>query len=458
MVNLSHNPPPPAGPQPYPAQPQPPAAPNDNGRNGSRVGALFVGGLAVAVVSAGIGAATAVTLRPHHATTNTFVNAPTGNQQPAPVPPNGSVEQIAAKVVPSVVELQTETGKGVLEGSGIILSSNGLILTNSHVVAAAPGGPGGFPGGGPSGPGGFPGGGPGGFPGFPGGGPGFPGGPGGGQAGLGGPGGGQAGPGGPGGPGGGQNPVTRVTFANGRTVPFTVVGADPTTDIAVVRAQGVSGLTPITLGSSANLQFGERVVAVGSPLGLEGTVTSGIVSAVNRPVHAGDSPDQSTFFDAVQTDAPINPGNSGGALVNMNGQLIGVNSAIASLGNTSGQSGSIGLGFAIPVDQAKRIGDQLISKGTASHASLGVQVGDDPHANGAAIMAVTGGGPAAAAGLPRGAVVTKVDNQVITDADGLVAAVRSKAPGDKITLTYVDAAGGTKTTQVTLGSDQNQQS
>ena len=172
-------------------------------------------------------------------------------------------------------------------------------------------------------------------------------------------------------------PVTTVTFADGRTAPFTVVGADPASDIAVVKAQGVSGLTPITLGSSANLRVGQDVVAIGSPLGLEGTVTTGIVSALNRPVStAGDAGNQNTVLDAIQTDAAINPGNSGGALVNMNGELIGVNSAIATLGGDSqeAQSGSIGLGFAIPVDQAKRIADELISTGTASHASLGVQV------------------------------------------------------------------------------------
>jgi putative serine protease PepD len=291
-----------------------------------------------------------------------------------------------------------------MEGSGVTLSSDGLIMTNSHVVSAASGD--------------------------------------------------QSGPG----PDARAATAARVTFADGRTAPFTVVGADPTTDIAVVRVQGVSGLTPITLGSSSNLQVGQPVVAVGSPLGLEGTVTNGIISALNRPVHAGDSPNQNTFLDAIQTDAPINPGNSGGALVNMNGELIGINSAIASLGNQQGQSGSIGLGFAIPVDQAKRIADQLASSGTASHASLGVQVGNDPNTNGARIMDVSGGGPAAAAGLPSGAVVTKVDNQVITDADGLVAAVRSKAPGDKITLTYLDPSGATKSAQVTLGGEQSQQS
>src|SRR5262249_38828828 len=138
-------------------------------------------------------------------------------------------------------------------------------------------------------------------------------------------------------PGGAQ--TTTVTFNDGRTARFTVVGTDPSSDIAVVRAQGVSGLTPISLGSSANLKVGQNVVAVGSPLGLEGTVTTGIVSALNRPVATGgNAGDQNSVLDAIQTDAAINPGNSGGALVNMNGELVGINSAIASLGSESSGS------------------------------------------------------------------------------------------------------------------------
>ena len=155
-------------------------------------------------------------------------------------------------------------------------------------------------------------------------------------------------------------------------------------------------------------------MAIGSPLGLEGTVTTGIISALNRPVAAGgDTRNQNTVLDAIQTDAAINPGNSGGALVNMNGELVGVNSAIATLGGDSAeaQSGSIGLGFAIPIDQAKRIADELIQNGNASHASLGVQVGNDASAHGAKIVEVTSGGAAAAAGLPSGVVVTKVDDR-----------------------------------------------
>ena len=196
------------------------------------------------------------------------------------------------------------------------------------------------------------------------------------------------------------------------------------------------------------------MVAIGSPLGLEGTVTTGIVSALNRPVSAGgDASNQNTVLDAIQTDAAINPGNSGGALVNMKGELVGVNSAIATLGgeSTDSPSGNIGLGFAIPVDQAKRIADELISTGTAAHASLGVQVSNDTTAHGAKIVEVVKDGAASKAGLTSGAVVTKVDDRVIASANALVAAVRSRAPGDKLTLTYLDSAGASQTVDVTLG-------
>jgi putative serine protease PepD len=216
-------------------------------------------------------------------------------------------------------------------------------------------------------------------------------------------------------------------------------------------------LTPITIGSSKDVKVGEQVVAIGSPLGLQGTVTTGIVSALDRPVAAGDgSGGNVTVLDAIQTDAAINPGNSGGALVNMSGELIGVNSAIASMGGGAGsgggQSGSVGLGFAIPADQAKRIADELVSTGTASHGSLGVQLSSDAtKGGGAAIAEVVDGGPAAAAGLPSSAVITKIDEQVIDGPEALVAAVRSRAPGDTVSVTYLDASGASQTTQVTLG-------
>ncbi len=400
---------------PYGPAPAPPAP-----RKRSRAAALTIGALAISAVSAGIGGAVAtMAAQPDGRTVTTITTtAPNGRSIPVASAPIGSVEQVAAKVVPSVVKLETKMGRQSEEGSGIVLSEDGLILTNNHVVAVAKGDAGPKPPGPPSG---VP------VPAPP----------------L---------PGRPGAPA--AQPTTMVTFADGRTTSFTVVGTDPASDIAVVRAENVSGLTPITLGSSAQLKVGQPVVAIGSPLGLEGTVTTGIVSALNRPVAAGgDANNQNTVLDAIQTDAAINPGNSGGALVNMSGELVGVNSAIATLGGDSpdGQGGSIGLGFAIPVDQAKRIADELISNGSASHASLGVQVSNDVNAQGAKIVEVVKGGAAASAGLPSGVVVTKVDDRVIGSANALVAAVRSRAPGDKLTVTYLDPSGAPKTVEVTLG-------
>jgi putative serine protease PepD len=384
----------------FPAAPLPDRQPHKR----SRTVPLIAGVVALAVASGGIGYALGghseapVVSDRAAAPVAVKEQAPAPKAAaPAPAPPNavmptGSVEQVSAKVLPSVVKLQVDMGREGSEGSGIVLSEDGLILTNNHVVEA----------------------------------------------------------------GKGQGDTT-ITFADGRTAKFTVVGTDPSSDIAVVKADNVSDLTPITIGSSANLKVGQDVVAIGSPLGLEGTVTTGIISALNRPVAAGgDIKNQNTVLDAIQTDAAINPGNSGGALVNMNGELVGVNSAIATLGGDSAdaQSGSIGLGFAIPIDQAKRIADELIQSGSASHASLGVQVGNDASSHGAKVVEVTAGGAAAAAGLPSGVTVTKVDDRVIPSADALVAAVRSKAPGDKVTLTYLDPSGKPQTVQVTLGKAQ----
>jgi putative serine protease PepD len=270
-------------------------------RKTPRAASLFFAGLAVAVISGGIGATTALAVQNRHSALPTIATATAAASQTAR-PNSGSVEEVAAKVVPSVVQLETDAGSEADEGSGIILTTDGLIMTNNHVVSAAA----------------------------------------------------HAGPANPGGP------RTTVTFADGRTAPFAVVATDPTSDIAIVRAQGIFGLTPITLGSSSNLRVGQQVVAVGSPLGLQSTVTTGVISALHRPVSsATDSPNKPIPLDAIQTDAPMNPGNSGGALVDMSGQLIGIPSAIATLGASSGSSGSIGLGFAIPVDQAERVVDQL---------------------------------------------------------------------------------------------------
>lgn len=239
-----------------------------------------------------------------------------------------------------------------------------------------------------------------------------------------------------------------VTLIDGRELSAELVGLDEEVDLAVLKLESAEDLTQIRIADSAGLKVGDFVVAIGNPFGLGQTVTSGIVSALGRTGLGIEG-----YENFIQTDASINPGNSGGALVNMNGELVGINSAIATLGADAGgaQGGSIGLGFAIPVDQAKRIADELIQTGTASRASLGVQVGNDAGIDGAKIVEVTSGGAASAAGLPNGVVVTKLDDRVIGSADALVAAVRSKAPGDTVTLTYVDPSGRSQTVQVTLG-------
>jgi len=463
----------------YPTYAMPPAEPaakeaKPAGRKRSRTGVAVIGAAAIAM-SAGAGVTLAFD-HLNHPGNGTEIPAPVNAAKPAPAKAApaapardsalvGTVEQVSEKVLPSVVKLQITDGQSREEGSGIVLTADGLILTNNHVVAAAagtqqqmpsqsrpsrqlpsiPGLPRGmFPDGqSPFGQSPF------------------------GQS----PDDQSAGPDdqGPQYPSDGPSarPSARtaglqatLTLSDGRTVPFTVVGTDPADDIAVVKAQNVSDLTPISIGSSKDLKVGQNVVAIGSPLGLQGTVTTGIISALDRPVATGDEESgQHSVMNAIQTDAAINPGNSGGALVDMNGNLIGVNSAIASLGggrsSGGGQAGSIGLGFAIPVDQAKRIADQLISTGTVQYASLGVKLSDDNSGRGAAVAGVVEGGPAAAAGLDQGVLITKVDNHVIDGAEALIAAVRSKAPGESITLTYDDPSGASHTTQVTLGTTQS---
>ena len=376
---------PPAG-----APGQPAAA--EGGRRPGRTVALV---LATALVAGGIGGGVgAVVARSSDGSTTVTSLTQAGSNKPASVDlPAGTVEAAAAKVLPSVVVITERGADGSGgEGSGIILSADGLILTNNHVVSESVNGG-----------------------------------------------------------------SLQVTLPNNTTVDATIVGRDPSTDLAVVKAKGVSGLTPATLGSSGSLVVGQSVVAVGSPLGLSGTVTSGIVSALNRPVSTGqDNGQQQTqttaVMDAIQTDAAINPGNSGGPLVDLAGRVVGINSAIASLGTSQGssQSGSIGLGFAIPIDQARRIAQELIDKGTATHPQLGVQVTDATNGNGALLRTVTAGGPADKAGLKVGDVVTSVNGLAVDSADDLIAHVRSAAPGATVKVTYI-RDGTTVTVDVTLG-------
>ncbi|MCP2174610.1 trypsin-like peptidase domain-containing protein [Williamsia maris] len=307
--------------------------------------------------------------------------------------PAGSTQAVAAKVLPSVVSIDVRVGNREGEGSGVVLSADGVILTNNHVVTAETGGTG----------------------------------------------------------------QLTVNYSDGSTSGARVLGTDPISDIAVIKADK-TGLTPITVGTSGNLAVGQNVIAVGSPLGLAGTVTTGIISSLNRPVStAGEDNSTASVIDAIQTDAAINPGNSGGALVNANGALIGINTAIASLSSGSsseggGQSGSIGLGFAIPIDQAMRVAKELQQTGKATQAGLGVSVrsaGTAATTPGAQISDVTAGGAAARAGIPAGALITKVNDRVISSGDALVAAIRSNAPGDTVSITF-SANGSTRTVQVTL--------
>jgi len=245
------------------------------------------------------------------------------------------------------------------------------------------------------------------------------------------------------------NDIT-VTFSDGRVVDATLVGANPGYDLAVLKVDE-TGLPVVTLGSSGALEVGDAAIAIGSPLGLQGTVTAGIVSALNRPVTAGGEGEMS-FINAIQTDAAINPGNSGGPLVDGNGAVIGVNSAIAALGSgLGGQAGNIGLGFAIPIDTAARIATEIISSGRSSTPIIGVQLDMQYSGPGARVAGITDNGPAAAAGLREGDVITALDGTPVADATDLIVDVRSLAPGDQVTLT-VESDGTEREVRLVLGA------
>ncbi len=307
---------------------------------------------------------------------------------------DGSVEQVATAVLPSVVKLDVRGSQEAGSGSGVILSSDGLILTNNHVVEVA-----------------------------------------------------------------GDGGSITVSFADGSHAAATIVGTDPLTDTALVQAQDVSGLAPATIGDSSAVDVGEEVVAIGSPFGLDATVTSGIVSALNRPVGVGsDSQGNATVYPAIQTDAAINPGNSGGPLVDLDGHVIGINSSIQSTSGGSGEAGSIGLGFAIPINEVLPVIDQMKNGETPTHARIGVSVQDVQATGGALVVDgaqisdVGNDSAAGQAGLQDGDIITKVDDTLITGSDSLVATVRSYRPGDKVTITY-ERDGQTKTVDLTLDSD-----
>jgi putative serine protease PepD len=305
--------------------------------------------------------------------------------------PTEQLAKVAAAVQPSVVSINVTTQGGGDEGSGVIVRSDGMVLTNNHVVEAAADGAG----------------------------------------------------------------AITVKLSDGRTASATIVGRDPSVDLAVIKMSGVSGLSVATLGSSADLHVGDTVLAIGSPLGLDGSVSAGIVSALHRTVTLRDSqsspfgqPTQTASLgDAIQTDAAINPGNSGGALVDTSGRIVGINSAIA----TTGSNGSIGVGFAIPIDEAKSVMDQLIKGQTPAHAVLGVNVSDAQAGDGALIQAVVAGSAAANAGLRAGDVVTRIGDTTIDSSAALAAAVRAHQPGDKVEIRFL-RAGKAETVTVTLAS------
>jgi putative serine protease PepD len=314
---------------------------------------------------------------------------------------SGSVESVASKVLPSVVALEVSGGGASGSGSGVVLDTDGTILTNDHVVTL-----------------------------------------------------------------GGQidskQAEITASFSDGTRARASVVGTDPLTDTALVKVEGVDNLTPVTVGKSSNLDVGEQVVAIGSPFGLDATVTSGIVSALDRPVEvARDQQGNVTAYPAIQTDAAINPGNSGGPLVNMDGQLVGINASIRSTSSgAESESGSIGLGFAIPIDEVLPIIEQLRSGDTPTHARLGIQISDaqgqagssDTTLTGAKIEELEKGSAAAAAGLETGDVITAVDDHRIDDTQSLIAIVRAYRPGDTVKVTYL-RGGKEDSTELKLGSD-----
>ena len=358
-----------------------------------RLRTMLVGtAVLAALVGGGTGAAT-VALTDGGRTTTTASGLATSNAAaPVAAVTDGTVAAAAAKIKPSVVTIQVKGSSESGTGSGVIIRSDGYILTNDHVVSvAATGG------------------------------------------------------------------SILVQLSDGRSASATIVGRDTTDDLAVIKVSGLSNLTAATFANSAALVAGQSVVAVGAPLGLSATVTSGIVSATARTVRSGDQ--NQAVFAAVQTDAAINPGNSGGALVDLNGDVIGINSAIASTGSdsqTGTQSGNIGIGFAIPSNEASRVAAELIATGKASHALLGVTVSSaqSDTATGAVINSVTPGGAAAAAGLRAGDVVTAVDGVRISEGDDLVAAIHSHAVKDTVTITYT-RNGSSHTVKATLAAGTN---
>ncbi|MEJ2867526.1 trypsin-like peptidase domain-containing protein [Actinomycetospora sp. OC33-EN08] len=291
--------------------------------------------------------------------------------------PAGSVADVAGRVVPAVVSIEVRSGTTGGTGSGVVIDPRGDIVTNNHVVALAATDP---------------------------------------------------------------RSTLEAVFASGVRAPARIVGRDPQTDLAVIKVD-VADPVVAQLGRSSDLQVGDGVIAIGSPLGLAGTVTTGIVSSLRRPVRLdAETANANPVIDAVQTDAAINPGNSGGALVDSTGAVVGINTAIRTLGaSDSGQGGSIGLGFAIPIDDVRVIAESLIRTGGFQHTDLGVNAKSvtDGTSDGAQVLNVVQGGAASRAGVLEGDVVVRVDDRPIASADELVVAIREHRPGDTVTLGVV---------------------
>ena len=245
----------------------------------------------------------------------------------------------------------------------------------------------------------------------------------------------------------------RVSFSDGKTVNGKIVGRDSAYDLAVVKVD-LRNLRALQFGDSDKVQVGDSVIAIGSPLGLAGTVTSGIISAKDRAVTAGSRTSEGSFINALQTDAAINPGNSGGPLVDKSGAVIGINSAIATLDSSSSQTGSIGLGFAIPINQARRTAEQLIKTGKSSHPVIGVSLDTRYMSGGARIAEVMAGSPAAKAGIVAGDTIIGIDGKSVNSADELIVAVRAKQPGDSVKL-LLSANGSKRTVKVVLAASSD---
>ncbi|MEW2078558.1 trypsin-like peptidase domain-containing protein [Streptomyces sp. NPDC013433] len=366
-----------------------------------RRGRVLVGAaLLLALVSGGIGGIVGTYLE-RNGGVGTVELPQAGKEASGRAP--GSVAGIAAQALPSVVTLHVSGAGEAGTGTGFVLDGRGHILTNDHVVEPA-----------------------------------------------------------------GDDGEITVTFHSGDTAEATVVGRDSGYDLAVVKVKGVSGLTPLPLGNSDNVRVGDPVVAIGAPFDLAGTVTSGIISARERPITAGgekgDGSDVS-YVDALQTDAPINPGNSGGPLLDAKARVIGINSAIRSADGgadpDAGQSGSIGLGFAIPINQGKRVAEELINTGQASHPVIGITLDMEYGGDGARVAAegsdggppVSTGGPGDRAGIKAGDVITEVDGRRVHSGEELIVKTRAHRPGDRLELT-LQRDGDERTVTLTLGSSE----